>query len=151
MPLVTIHLQAGTRTRQERKAISDALHTAMKDVLGIPADDRFHVFSEVPEGNLLHEDVAFGIPRGEKFMFITFSFNRRSPEMKREFFATVVSLLRQVGVSEHDLGLRILEPAPENWWASGRLVDPETGWDERMKETEDGTFRVGDASIPTTA
>jgi hypothetical protein len=32
------------------------------------------------------------------------------------------------------------ETARENWWAAGRVVDPATGYDERMKDvlTEDG-------------
>ena len=37
MPLITIELMAGT-TVEHRKAISDGIHEAMKEVLGIPDD-----------------------------------------------------------------------------------------------------------------
>ena len=46
MPLITIELMEGT-TIEHRKAISDGIHQAMKEILGIPDDDRFHVFHEL--------------------------------------------------------------------------------------------------------
>lgn len=45
MPFTTSELRDAT-TVEQRTAISDAIHTAMIEVLGIPEDDRFHVFHE---------------------------------------------------------------------------------------------------------
>jgi hypothetical protein len=39
MPLVRIDLVRG-RTEQEVRAVADAVHAALVDVVGIPADDR---------------------------------------------------------------------------------------------------------------
>ncbi|GLY29268.1 tautomerase family protein [Kineosporia sp. NBRC 101731] len=134
MPLITINLQAGTRTQDERLAISTALHQAMVEVLNVPADDRFHIFNELPEGNLLHDDVVFGLPRSERMIFIAFSFNHRDADQKKALFAAAVRLLAGAGVPEHELAMMIIETARENWWAAGRVVNPRTGYDERMVE-----------------
>ncbi len=133
MPLISIDVQEGVTTREQRQAISDAVHEAMLEVLGIPGDDRFHVFTEHPAGTIFHEDVVFGIPRDESLMFITLSFNHRQAEQKERLFAAVVRELEgRAGVTRDQVVMRILETASENWWASGRVVNPATGYDERM-------------------
>lgn len=138
MPLTTIDLHAGTTTPEKRKAISDGIHAAMIEVLGIPEDDRFHVFNELPEGNMFHDDIAFGKPRSEHFMFITLSFNQRSAAQKDALYAALVAHLGQrAAVAPEDLLVRVLETARENWWADGRVVNPQTGYDERMTPQTD--------------
>lgn len=133
MPLISIDLHEGATTAAQRRTISEALHAAMREVLGIPADDRFHIFTEHPEGTMFHEDVAFGIPRDERTMFISLSFNERTAEEKNRLYAAVVDHLgRDAGVGRDQVLMRVIETANENWWASGRIVDPATGYDERM-------------------
>jgi phenylpyruvate tautomerase PptA (4-oxalocrotonate tautomerase family) len=133
MPFVSIELRQGVTTPEQRKAISDAIVSAMIEVLAIPADDRFHVFHELPDGDMFHESVAFGKPRTDRLMFITLSFNHRTPDVKSALFASLVRHLRDTaGVPSEDVVFRILETARENWWADGRVVNPETGYDERM-------------------
>ncbi len=66
-------------------------------------------------------------------MFITLSFNQRPAEQKERLFAAVVQQLEgRAGVTRDQVVMRILETASENWWASGRVVNPATGYDERM-------------------
>ena len=133
MPFVSIELRQGVTTPQQRTAISDAIASAMIEVLAIPDDDRFHVFHELPEGSMFHEPVAFGQPRTDRLMFITLSLNHRTPDVKTALFASLVRHLRDTaGVPSEDVMFRIIETAPENWWADGRTVNPETGYDERM-------------------
>lgn len=133
MPLITIELMTGT-TVEHRKAISDGIHEAMQEILDIPDDDRFHVFHELSEGNLVHEPVVFGIPRTTgRMLLITLSFNERSPEQKNALFAALIRRLEEhAGVRRDEVLLRVLETARENWWGDGRVVNPETGYDERM-------------------
>ena len=133
MPLVTVELMAGT-TIEHRRAISDGIHEAMTEVLGIPDDDRFHVFHELSEGSMVHEPVVFGIPRTtSRMLLVTLSFNERGPEQKNALYAALVRRLREhAGVRSDELLVRVLETAPENWWGAGRVVDPGTGYDERM-------------------
>lgn len=133
MPLVTIEVRQGVTTPEQRKAMSDAILSAMIEVLAIPADDRFHVFHELPEGSMFHDSVVFGVPRTERLMFVTLSLNHRTPEVKKALFESLVRHLREIaGVPSEDVAFRIIETAQENWWADGRVVDPATGYDERM-------------------
>ena len=133
MPLVDIYLHQGVTTRDQRKAISDAIHAAMIETLAIPDDDRFHYFHEFPEGTLFHENVVFGIPRSDRLMSITLSFNDRTADIKKALFESLVKHLHDnAGVPQEDVAFRILETARENWWAAGRAIDPKTGYDERM-------------------
>ncbi|MBT2409853.1 tautomerase family protein [Streptomyces sp. ISL-12] len=132
MPLTNVYLRKGT-TAQYRRDVSLGIHRAMVDVLGIPEDDQFHVFHEVDPDNFHMQPVVFGLPRGERAMFLQFSFNHRPAEQKTALFATVVDNLRQCpGVPEEDILMTVTETARENWWAAGRVVDPATGYDERM-------------------
>lgn len=138
MPLTTVDLHAGTTTPEQRKAISDGIHSAMIEVLGIPEDDRFHVFNELPEGNMFHDDTVFGQPRSDHFMFITLSFNQRSSAQKDALYAALVAHLgKSAHVAPEDIFVRVLETASQNWWAYGRVVNPETGYDARMAAPSD--------------
>jgi hypothetical protein len=124
---------AGTTTADERRAVSDALHEAFKEVLLVPEDDRFHVFYEHEEGFFFHEDVAFGLPRDKGLMCITLSFNDRPAELKQRLYAAIENHLHdRAGVTRDGFALRVLETARENWWVAGRVVNPETGYDTRM-------------------
>ncbi len=134
MPLITVNLRKGT-TPDQRRAISDAVHAAMTDVLKVPADDQFHVFNELDETTMIYQPVAFGRPRRERLMFIQLYFNGRSDEVKAQLFAAIVSnLTERAGLSEDDVALMVVETGRANWWASGRVVDPATGYDERMTD-----------------
>lgn len=48
------------------------------------------------------------------------------------FRAIVANLGLFAEVLEEDILMVISETAGENWWAAGRVVDPATGYDERM-------------------
>ena len=134
MPFITVDLHAGTTTAAQRRAVSDALHAAMKEVLRIPDDDRFHAFYEHEEGFFFHEDVIFGLPRDNGLMCITLSFNNRPAEEKQRLYAAIERHLHdRAGVTRDRFALRVLETARENWWAAGRVVNPETGYDVRMQ------------------
>jgi phenylpyruvate tautomerase PptA (4-oxalocrotonate tautomerase family) len=135
MPLINVYLRQGT-TPEFRHLVSEALHKSMVDVLKIPQDDQFHVFHEVTRENFVIPPVAFGLRRGEHTMFIQLIFNERTQEQKNELFqAIAANLLLFADVQEEGFMLMVLETARENWWAAGRVVDPHTGYDERMAVT----------------
>lgn len=134
MPLINIHLRQGTTT-EYRRNVSEAIHKSMVDILKIPQDDQFHVFHEVAPDNFVIQPVAFGLPRSERTMFIELSFNHRPAEQKADLFQSIVNNLRlYADVPEEDIMLVAFETARENWWAAGRVVNPDTGYDERMTE-----------------
>ncbi|MFI0960710.1 tautomerase family protein [Streptomyces sp. NPDC021080] len=139
MPLINVYLRQGT-TPEYRRDVSSALHKAMVDVLKIPQDDQFHVFHEVTPDNFVIQPVVFGLPRGERAMFIQLSFNQRTAEQKKELFRAIVDNLRRfAGVPEEDVMIVVFETARENWWAAGRVIDPDTGYDARMTHVGRGS------------
>ncbi|MFS8198796.1 tautomerase family protein [Streptomyces sp. CWNU-52B] len=152
MPLITVSLRQGT-TPEYRRLVSAALHTAMVDVLKIPQDDQFHVFHEVTSDNFVIQPVVFGLRRrSERTLFIQLSFNRRGPEQKAALFRAIVDNLRLFAdVPEEDVMLVAFETASENWWAAGRVVDPDTGYDERMTELPAGIGADSDSDTTVTA
>lgn len=134
MPLINVYLRQGT-TAGYRHDVSAALHKSMVDVLKIPQDDQFHVFHEVTPDNFVMQSVVFGLPRGERAMFIQLSFNQRTAQQKEELFHAIVdNLRRSAGVPEEDIMIMVLETARENWWAAGRVINPDTGYDARMTD-----------------
>lgn len=134
MPFINVYLRQGT-TAEYRRLVSEAIHKSMVDVLKIPQDDQFHVFHEVAPDNFVIQPVVFGLRRSERTMFIQLSFNQRTPELKNNLFQAIVANLRLFAdVAEEDVLLVAVETASENWWAAGRVVNPSTGYDERMTE-----------------
>lgn len=132
MPLIQVWLRKGT-TPRHRKSISDGIHRAMVDVLGIPEDDYFQVTHELDAEDMLFDPNYFGLPRSERFIMIRLSFNARPAAMKQKLFETIAeNLVRDPGLDKADMGMSIVETAFENWWAHGRRVDPATGTDSRM-------------------
>lgn len=135
MPLVQLFLRHGTPVAY-RKALSDGIHRAMTDVLGLPDDDFFHVIHETEPENLRQAPVFWGVARSDRSVLIQLMFNHRPPEQKQALFAAIVdNLVRDPGVRKEDIFMCIVETASENWWADARRVDSQTGLDARMSAT----------------
>ena len=141
MPFTNVWLRRGQSPAYVR-GISDSVHRAMIDVIGITEDDRFHFVHQMDAGDIIQEPIYADIPRGERAVFIQMMFTQRPPKMKQRLFATIVeNLQRNPGLSPDDVFINVIEPAAENWWISGRVVDPETGFDVRMSEAADAARR----------
>ncbi|MFG2720470.1 tautomerase family protein [Streptomyces sp. NPDC048416] len=138
MPMINIYLRQGTPA-EYRRNVSLGIHRAMVDVLKIPQDDQFHIFHEVSPDNFHMQPVVFGLRRSERAMFIQVSINHRTAAQKAELFQAIVDSLRLFAdVPEEDILMTILETARENWWVAGRVVNPATGYDERMNDALTG-------------
>lgn len=132
MPLVNIYLREGTSV-EYRRNVSLGIHRSMVDVLHIPQDDQFHFFHEFKPENIQAQPVFFDIRRGERMMFIQLFFNQREPQQKADLFAAICANLKlYADVPPEDIGLCVVETNSENWWIAGRVVNPATGYDERM-------------------
>ncbi|MFH9347764.1 tautomerase family protein [Kitasatospora sp. NPDC017646] len=143
MPLINVYLRQGT-TAEHRRNVSLGIHSAMVDVLKVPQDDQFHVFHEVSPDNFQMQPVVFGLRRSERAMFVQISVNHRTAEQKAELFRVIVDRLRLFAdVPEEDVLMMINETARENWWAAGRVVNPATGYDERMNDAPTGAGATG--------
>ncbi|UDL94069.1 tautomerase family protein [Lichenihabitans sp. PAMC28606] len=132
MPMVYIQMHEG-KGAAYKKAVSDGIHVAMMDVLGVPDDTWDQFFNEHMPGNMVYDANYFGVHRSPDMIFIHFFFNTRPKEMKERFFERVADeLTKHAGLRREDLLMAITEVPWENWWAYGRTIDPKTGFDTRM-------------------
>lgn len=132
MPMTKIYLRPGS-TLEHREAISQAIHESLIEVLAIPTDDLYHIFHEIPHGYLISAPVAFGLERRAQAVFIQFYFGHRPADVLKHLFVTVVKRLGDLaGLETRDIYLNVVPTPTENWWADGRLVDPDTGFDVRI-------------------
>lgn len=133
MPIVYIWMHEG-KDSEYKKQVSEGIHAAMMNVLGVLEDTWDQFFNEMQPGNMVYDPNYFGIRRSPDMIFIHFFFNTRPKEMKERFFEAVADeVTKRSGLRREDLLMSITEVSWENWWAYGRTVDPETGFDTRMK------------------
>lgn len=136
MPMTKVYLRRG-RSGDERRAISQAIHRALVDVIGIPDDDLYHVFHELDDDNLISAPVAFGLERRREAVFIQFYFGPRPAERLRQLWASVVANLGELtDLEPRDIYLNLVPSPSENWWADGRVLDAQTGYDARMDQSQ---------------
>jgi phenylpyruvate tautomerase PptA (4-oxalocrotonate tautomerase family) len=132
MPMTKIYMRTGS-TPAHKRAISDAIHRALVDVIGIPDDDKYHVFHELAPENLISAPVAFGLERRDNAIFIQCYFGKRPDDQLRALYrALVANLLERAGLEGRDIYINIVESPSANWWADGRVLDPGTGFDARI-------------------
>jgi hypothetical protein len=74
-----------------RKAISDAIHSCVTSVLGLPHEKRFHRFIALEE-----EDFIYPSDRGRSYTIIEVGmFEGRTPETKKEFIRALFKKLEK--------------------------------------------------------
>jgi len=116
MPFVRIDLREGT-SAADRRAIADAVHQALVETMGVPADDRFQVISEHTREGLIYDQTYLGIARTDAVIFIQITLSvGRKPAQKRALYARITELLtREPGVRAQDIVINLVEVAWENW------------------------------------
>lgn len=139
MPMTKIYLRTGT-TPSHKRAISESIHRSLVDVLAIPDDDLYHIFHELADENLISAPVAFGLERRREAVFIQFYFAQRPTEVLQALYRSVVKNLQELaGLETRDVYLNVVPSPSVNWWADGRALDPETGFDARMSGDPEST------------
>jgi 4-oxalocrotonate tautomerase len=121
MPLVAIDLLEG-RSREELAAIGDAVHEAAREVLEVPARDRFQVLTEHAPHALTFDRNYLGIERSECFLLVRVTLaSGRGTDTKRAFYRRLAELLSErVGLRTEDLAVVLVENAREDWsWGLG--------------------------------
>ena len=132
MPMTKIYLRTGS-TPEHRRNISDAIHESLVEVLGIPDDDKYHIFHELEADNLITAPVAFGLERRAEAIFVQTYFGARPVEVLQQLYRTLVgNLAKRAGLETRDIYINVVESASANWWADGRRLDPKTGFDDRI-------------------
>lgn len=115
MPFVRIDLIRGRRP-EEVRAIADATHRALVDVLDIPERDRFQVITEHDADHVIALDAGLGFERSDKLVMLQiFTQSGRSTEVKQRLFRTIAERLEPLGIGGADVFVGIVENGPQDW------------------------------------
>jgi phenylpyruvate tautomerase PptA (4-oxalocrotonate tautomerase family) len=116
MPLVRIALRKGTKP-EFRRALSDSIHRAMVETIGIPEQDKFQIVTEHDADGLIYDPAYLGIARSDGVLLIQITLSAgRSVEVRKALFARIVERLRErPGVRPEDVFVGLVEVAKENW------------------------------------
>jgi len=126
MPLVRITL-ARDRSRDDRRAIADAVHRALVETANVPLADRFQVVEEVPGEDLFWSPDYLGISRTKGLVFVQVFLNLgRSVEVKKALYARMAeNLAAAPGLRREDVVINLVEVAKENWsFGNGLMAYP---------------------------
>jgi phenylpyruvate tautomerase PptA (4-oxalocrotonate tautomerase family) len=114
MPVVNISMRAG-RPPAIKKAIADAIHTALVEAFQIPDWDRNHRFFEFTEEN-------FEIPENKMPAYTIIElavYSGRSLDAKRKLYQGIIQKMSALGFQPTDIVIILQEPPLENWGIRG--------------------------------
>jgi len=116
MPLVRVSITTG-RTREEKRAIADAIYEAMRQTINIPENDRFIAISEHADGDLIADPGFMGISRSENAMFVEITLRQgRTVEVKQALYRKIVeNLADAAGVRKEDVLIALRENDLADW------------------------------------
>ena len=116
MPLIEVHLSR-TTFEKYHEAIGEAIHAAQIDSLGIPADDRFQIFTPHEDGELKFDPGYNGVDRQALVNIRVTAVHMYSTATKKTFFQSVVAHLEPVGIRPEDVLICLVENGFDDWYA----------------------------------
>ncbi len=116
MPLATISLRRG-KSLEYRRAISDGVHRALVEVIGIPEKDRFHLIHELDGEAFIFDRDYLGIDRTEDIVFIQITLRAgRSRELRVALHQRLAALLAEApGLRPEDVFITLVENDYADW------------------------------------
>jgi 4-oxalocrotonate tautomerase len=129
MPLQRISIVSGKDVAY-RQAVADAVHRALVETVGVPADDRFQIITEHAPGMMVCTPRYLGIDHGRAPVFVQITLNRgRTLAQKRALYARLADLLQETArVPRADVIVNLVEVSKEDWSFGDGLAQyaPET-------------------------
>lgn len=105
-------------TTLEKAQISEIVQTCMEDYFDTPQNDCFHIFEQLPQGNIF-VDANYWVksPRTEKFMLLYITSGKpRTAQQKSDLMQHVTAQLHQkLNIPEQDVMLVIVQNSAEDW------------------------------------
>ena len=116
MPLVRIDLRRG-KPAAYKKAISDGVYQALREIFTVPENDRFMVVTDRDEADFIYEPSYLGIEHGSEFVMLQITVtNTRTVEQKQALYARIVELLgKNPGIRPQDVMINLIDVGKENW------------------------------------
>jgi hypothetical protein len=116
MPLAKIHVLEGQYDEVRLGKVSEAIQTALIEVLGVPPDDFFQIHHVLPRGRYLHTPAFLGQQYSEAMILLELTFITGRPKETR--LALLERLNQKVvgaaGIAPDDLVIMLYEIAGEN-------------------------------------
>jgi hypothetical protein len=119
VPLVQVHLARDTFDKH-REQIGHAIHDAQIAALGIPADDRFQIFTPHDVGELKFDPGYNGVDRRSLLVIRVVAVHMYPVATKQRFFRAVAERLEPLGIRAEDVLISLTENGFEDWYA-GKL------------------------------
>lgn len=116
MPFVRTALPSGTDPLRKR-AVVEAIHDALVDAIGMPADELFNLISEYRDCDFFFDRRFNGIARSEHIVVVEITMRRgRSDAMKRALYAAIArNLEARAEVSPRDVFIFMHENDYSDW------------------------------------
>lgn len=118
MPLVQVTLRKG-KSPDFLQKVGNAIHDALVAHAKIPAEDRFQIFNEVEDANIVADPSFAGsnrVNRSEAIVIIQITLNEgRTDTIKSALYADIASRLTAIGVRLDDVFINLLEVKKQNW------------------------------------
>jgi hypothetical protein len=119
MPLVQVDLDQQLFDSSHAE-ISQALHTAQIEALGVPEDDLFQVFTPHGGDQLKFDPGYNGVDRRQLLLIRMTMVHMYSVAQKRALFGAMRDKLGECGVRAEDILISVVENGFEDWYA-GKL------------------------------
>jgi phenylpyruvate tautomerase PptA (4-oxalocrotonate tautomerase family) len=121
MPLVRVDAIRG-RDKEDIARLLDAVHRAILSAFHVPPRDRYQIYQEHLESNVVIQDTGLGIDRTKNVVFVTVTSRPRSQESKQAFY---VELCRELGescgIAPNDVVVSIVGNSDADWsFGNGR-------------------------------
>ena len=115
MPFVRIELRKG-RTAEQRRAISDAVHSAMVEAIKVPPLDRFQVVTEHEADGFVYDPNYLDIQRTDGLVIVQITLNAgRTVEARQDLYKVIADKLEKLGIRRQDVMINLVETQKENW------------------------------------
>jgi len=123
MPLVRIDVPAN-RDATYRRKVSDAVHKALVDVIGIPPADRFHIVTAHAPEDLIFDPSYLDVTRTPAFLAVHITLRRgRAPEKKRALYRAIADNVNTAtGTRAEDVMVVLSENEPIDWSFGGGIA-----------------------------
>jgi 4-oxalocrotonate tautomerase len=123
MPLVEIYVSEA-RSADQKKKLANAVHGALVEAIGLPADDRFQILRVLAREDYVADPSYLGLARSDDFLVVRVTLRRgRTPEKKQALYRAIADgAVRAVGMRAEDVFVVLHENDAIDWSFGGGVA-----------------------------